>query len=567
MPENAGAQTTKTKCDGANSEPVFKAVGLANIGRLVQGGVTAGDFKAVAPYLLWCSTKGEGFSTTNFIPPGADEFGGTDFTALFYDDAKKSKSNQTDFSNTVGIGGQGAFFYGPGGTLVGGRNTKVGKFSLAIGSGGTDTYDPKGGATSTMALGESSIAIGDQAQVVLKRNSENNKGNGPSAGIAIGKYATVLDDNGVAIGSALPGGLKTRAKKSAVAIGTAANANAIKSIAVGEQATTTDTKAIAIGSNAQANTRSVAIGPQAQAKGKNSIAIGLNAIASQQNQVAIGTESSTYKLPGLSQNDGKNHAVNVDNNGNLVSGSVVLGGTTNKNIAFDGQFIEDRDFTHSDSQVMIIDGDGNFGTVNAELEQIDKNKNSIKTNTEDISRNSSDISRNSSDISRNSSDISRNSSDISRNSSNINALGSGVAGATALTAALSSLPTTADDAPFSCGVGTGGYSSRFAMSIGCAARLNERLSFNVGGSHVFGGSSNYGGGSLDTVAARAGFVFKLGTVKPATTNEEQLQSQLDEVKEDNASIRKENKDLIARLERLEAIALGLQPSLPVASLK
>lgn len=164
--------------------------------------------------------------------------------------------------------------------------------------------------------------------------------------------------------------------------------------------------------------------------------------------------------------------------------------------------------------------------------------------------------------------ILENRDNIETNRQNINDLGSGVAGATALTAALSSLPVAADDAPFSCGVGTGGYSSRFAMGIGCAARLNERLSFNVGGSHVFGGSSNYGGGSLDTVAARAGFVFKLGTVhKPATSSEEQLQSQLDEVKQENAAIRKENQDLIARLERLEAIALGKQSATTTASLK
>ena len=168
--------------------------------------------------------------------------------------------------------------------------------------------------------------------------------------------------------------------------------------------------------------------------------------------------------------------------------------------------------------------------------------------------------------------IETNRQNIETNRQNINDLGSGVAGATALTAALSSLPVAAADAPFSCGVGTGGYSSRFAMGIGCAARLNERLSFNVGGSHVFGGSSNYGGGSLDT-AARAGFVFKLGTIhKAATSNEEQLQSQLDEVKQENASIKvkydamaQQNQELMARLERLEAIALGKQPATTTAS--
>ena len=53
---------------------------------------------------------------------------------------------------------------------------------------------------------------------------------------------------------------------------------------------------------------------------------------------------------------------------------------------------------------------------------------------------------------------------------------------------------------------------------------------------------------------------------------EELQSQLDDLKDENASIREENKairdetrDLVARLERLEAIALGTTPASSVAT--
>lgn len=186
-----------------------------------------------------------------------------------------------------------------------------------------------------------------------------------------------------------------------------------------------------------------------------------------------------------------------------------------------------------------------------------------------------EINKSKSAISKNAADIDTNRTNVEANRRNINDLGSGVAGATALTAALSSLPVAADDTPFSCGVGTGGYSSRFAVSIGCAARLNERLSLNVGGSHVVGWSSNYGGGSLDTVAAHAGFVFKLGAIhKHAIAYEEQLQSQLDEVKNENAAfkanysyIQEQNRALIARLERLEVIALALQAAITTSRLK
>jgi len=170
--------------------------------------------------------------------------------------------------------------------------------------------------------------------------------------------------------------------------------------------------------------------------------------------------------------------------------------------------------------------------------------------------------------------IRKNKKAIDTNRTNINNLGDGIAASTALGAALSALPVTPDDAPFSCGVGSGAYSSRFAMGLGCVAKLNQRLSLNAGGSHVFGGSSNYGGGSLDSVAWRGGFVLKLGKLdSPAATNE-QLQSKVKELEERNASvdakysaIQAENKDLRARLERLEAIALGQQPATTTASLK
>ena len=186
---------------------------------------------------------------------------------------------------------------------------------------------------------------------------------------------------------------------------------------------------------------------------------------------------------------------------------------------------------------------------------------SIDENAEDIETNKENIEVNRKNISTNANNISTNANNIETNRKNINDLGFGVAGATALTAALSSLPVAAENAPLSCGLGTGGYSSRFAIGVGCASKLSDRISVNVGGSHVFGGSANYGGGSLDTVSARAGLVIKLGTIhKPSSITKEELQSQLD-------SVRQENKKLLARLERLEAIALAPEESVSEVSLK
>jgi hypothetical protein len=178
-----------------------------------------------------------------------------------------------------------------------------------------------------------------------------------------------------------------------------------------------------------------------------------------------------------------------------------------------------------------------------------------------ITDNAKGVATNSKAILNNSSAILSNRKAIDSVQDNVNDLGFGVAGATALSTAMSALPTVAQDSPLSCGVGTGGYSSRFAMSVGCAVKASSRLSINAGGSYVFGGGADYGNGSLSSAAARAGFVFKLGNLQqPEGGNNEQLQSQLNEVKE-------ENKALIARLERLEAIALGNQSTTTTVSFK
>ena len=106
--------------------------------------------------------------------------------------------------------------------------------------------------------------------------------------------------------------------------------------------------------------------------------------------------------------------------------------------------------------------------------------------------------------------IDDNTSNISTNTTNIKNLGEGVAGSTALTAALSALPQTSKESKLSCGVGSGAYSSRYAVGFGCASKVNERVDINAGGSYVFGGSKSYVGGTLDSGVVKAGFVFKLG---------------------------------------------------------
>ena len=147
---------------------------------------------------------------------------------------------------------------------------------------------------------------------------------------------------------------------------------------------------------------------------------------------------------------------------------------------------------------------------------------------------------------------------------NINSLGEGVAASTALTTALTALPQTSKESKLSCGVGTGAYSSKYAIGFGCASKLNERVDVNAGGSYVFGGSKSYGGGTLDSGVLKAGFVFKLGELNKSThlslNESKELKKEVNDLKAKNDEIISHNQKLLARLEKLENIALKFQSS-------
>ena len=194
---------------------------------------------------------------------------------------------------------------------------------------------------------------------------------------------------------------------------------------------------------------------------------------------------------------------------------------------------------------------------------ITTNTSNISTNTSNISTNTSNISTNTSAIeslqSSNASSINTNSTKINTNTDNINKLGEGVAGSTALTAALTALPQTSKDTKLSCGIGTGAYSSKYAVGFGCASKISERVDINAGGSYVFGGSKSYGGGTLDSGVVKAGFVFKLGELNKPTkislNESKELKKEIYDLKVKNDEIISQNQKLLARLEKVENIAL------------
>jgi hypothetical protein len=141
---------------------------------------------------------------------------------------------------------------------------------------------------------------------------------------------------------------------------------------------------------------------------------------------------------------------------------------------------------------------------------------------------------------------------------NLNSLGNGVAGATALASALASLPVDSAQSPLSCGVGSGGYSDRYALAMGCAVNLASSLSLNAGGAYLFGGSSSYGSGSLSDVAGRFGLSYRFGVREtPATRtarSQQQLEQELQKVKLDNHALHLVLAALQQRVDLLHAAA-------------
>ena len=140
----------------------------------------------------------------------------------------------------------------------------------------------------------------------------------------------------------------------------------------------------------------------------------------------------------------------------------------------------------------------------------------------------------------------------------------------ALSAALTGLPTVPTETTLACGLGTGTHGGDFAFSGGCATKVNEKLSINYAASMTMPGQ-DYAGDFEDTFSARAGFVWKLGkAIKPTQISMKEgkeLKKEIIALKENNQNIISQNKALLARLEKLEKIALSENKSKDLAIYK
>jgi len=147
----------------------------------------------------------------------------------------------------------------------------------------------------------------------------------------------------------------------------------------------------------------------------------------------------------------------------------------------------------------------------------------------------------------------------------------------ALSAALTGLPTVPTDTTLACGFGTGTHGGDFAFSGGCASKVNEKLSINYAASMTIPGQ-DYVGDFEDQFSARAGFVWKLGkSVKPSLISmkaKEKMEDKINSLEEKNEKILSKNQKLentvstlLARLERIEKVALSESKSKDLATIK
>ncbi len=166
---------------------------------------------------------------------------------------------------------------------IGDEAEVYGDYALALG-----TYLPR-------AYGNSSIAIGKEAHAGASGSGGSTVGGQSS--IAIGRYATAVPDYSISIGESANNTISSNSNEKMIAIGYNPQASGDSSIAIGDEASATNIASIAIGSNVKAqNNYSIAIGGsstyQTVSSGYNSIAIGgsstYQTVSSGYDSIAIG---------------------------------------------------------------------------------------------------------------------------------------------------------------------------------------------------------------------------------------------------------------------------------------
>ena len=134
----------------------------------------------------------------------------------------------------------------------------------------------------------------------------------------------------------------------------------------------------------------------------------------------------------------------------------------------------------------------------------------------------------------------------------------------ALGAAFASLPTGAEGASYTCGLGTGFHDSASAISGGCGfdfanysfvdtmPELFQKASFNIGAASVVHGEG-------DDATLKAGITFKFGAPKPvreAKDNNLLLENKIDAVMAENDSLKAQIAEINTQLKALNMLAMN-----------
>ena len=134
----------------------------------------------------------------------------------------------------------------------------------------------------------------------------------------------------------------------------------------------------------------------------------------------------------------------------------------------------------------------------------------------------------------------------------------------ALGAAFASLPTGAEGAGYTCGLGTGFHDSASAISGGCGfdfanyafvdsmPELFQKASFNIGAASVV-----YGEG--DDATLKAGITFKFGTPKPVREAKDDnllLENKIDAVMAENDLLKAQIAEINTQLKALNMLAMN-----------
>ena len=336
--------------------------------------------------------------------------------------------------------------------------TGVSPGSIAIGSAASSSgINAISIGISTIASGDRSVAIGPSAKAVslFATALGTNANASENRTVAIGLNASAQAESAIAVGqNSLASQLR------ATALGAAALSTAIRSTAIGNNAEADRDNASAFGFAAHGyGFNATAIGANSEASGEFSTTFGAQSVATAPFSTAIGAQAIAMR---------PNQIAIGTNRSNLTIPSLGQGGS------FLGAANQ-----NGSTRLLSTDGDGNLGTTNISGSQIEQ---------------------------------------IPSLESAMYNIGSAMNAGTSIALALSAVPTVSEDPrePVRCGVGTGGYGGNYALGLGCAAKLFNRLQINGGLSYA--SSVNYGYGATPSIGGRIGFSFPLGVYSPSPSS-------------------------------------------------